>query len=85
MNGVRLDHVIQAEQASADPARASSPKHERIILMAPLIGLAFDADCGKVWMALKDLTLKGPAWSYISNPERSQGRAKILALKHGLL
>ena len=51
-------------------------------MTTPLEGEAFEADNGKVWLVLKDLTLRGLAFAYISHLDRLQhGRAAIKALK----
>ena len=34
-------------------------EHEHLVVTTPLEGEAFEADNGKVWLVLKDLTLRG--------------------------
>ena len=47
-----------------------------------LEGEAFEADNGKVWSVLKDLTLRGPAFAYFSHLEQLRhGREVIKALR----
>ena len=51
-------------------------------MTTPLEGEAFEADNGKVWLVLKDLTLRGSAYAYISHLDRLQhGGAAIKALR----
>ena len=42
-------------------------EHEHLVVTAPLEGEAFEADNGKVWLVLKDLMLRRPAFAYISH------------------
>ena len=41
--------------------------HEHLVVTTPLEGEAFEVENGKVWLVLKDLTLRGPAFAYISH------------------
>ena len=57
-------------------------EHEHLIVTTPLEGEAFEADNGMVCSVLKDLTLRGLAFAYISHLDRLRhGRAAIKALR----
>jgi hypothetical protein len=80
-NGVTLDYVISPEAAIPPAGTNFDTEHERLVRTTPLAGDAYEIDNGKVWTAIKDLTLKGPVWAYISQLENARdGRAAVLAL-----
>jgi hypothetical protein len=87
VNGVLLDYIMRSNDAPAPVppapnAIAFANEHERLTLTTPLTGPAYEKDNGKVWTVLKSSTLKGPAWAYISNFDRTRnGRGAIRALK----
>ena len=57
-------------------------EHKHLVVTTPWEGEAFEADNGKVWLVLKDLTLGGPAYAYISHLDRLRhGRVTIKALR----
>lgn len=41
-------------------------EHEFLIVIIQLEEQAFKLDYGKVWLVIKDLTLRGPVYIYIS-------------------
>lgn len=56
-------------------------EHDRMVLTTPHSGEAFSEDNGQLWSILKQLTLKGPAWAYISQYDRPRnGRLAFKAL-----
>ena len=64
------------------PEHNFATEHEHHVVTIPLEGEAFEGDNGKVWSVLKDLTLRGPAFAYISHLDRLQHeRAAIKALR----
>ncbi len=81
-NGVTLDYVICPDAAIPPAGTNFDTEHERLVRTTPLASNAYEIDNGKVWTAIKDLTLKGPAWAYISQLENAHvGRAAVLALR----
>ena len=56
-------------------------EHERLEIMTPHAGEAFAKDNGQLWSILKQLTLAGPAYAYISSFDRTRnGRGALKAL-----
>lgn len=56
-------------------------EHERLVAMTPHTGDAYASDNGTVWTVLKQLTLKGPAYTYISQYEKTRnGREALKSL-----
>jgi hypothetical protein len=78
-----LSYVIRTEDEpeEEDDDEPFGTEHERLIKTTPLSGKAYEHDNGKVWSIIKQLTLKSPAYDYISHLEASRdGRAAIKAL-----
>ncbi len=59
-------------------------EHQRHIAIAPIQGLEFEEDNGKVFDTLKSLTLNGPAWTWMCNFNASRnGRAALTTYYEG--
>ena len=82
INGVPLEYIL-CDVDGLGPVRFQyATEHEHLVITTPLEGEAFEAEYGKVWLVLKDLTLRGPACAYISHLDQLQhGRAAIKALR----
>ena len=82
INGVPLEYIMHNVDGPGQAGIQYATKHEHLVISTPLEGEAFEADNGKVWLVLKDLTLRGPAFAYISHLDQLQhGRAAIKALR----
>jgi hypothetical protein len=78
---VPLNYVIRTVDVPV-PGTQYSTEQEMIIATAPLTGDQFDLDNEQVYGIIKQLTLEGPAWSYITNvlDRTKNGRGAWLAL-----
>ena len=82
INGVLLEYIMCNVDGPGQAETQYATEHEHLVVTTPLEGEAFEADNGKVWPVLKDLTLRGPANAYISHLDRLQhGRVAIKALR----
>ena len=82
INGVPLEYIMQDVDGLGQVEMQYATEHEHHVVTTSLEGEAFEADNGKVWPVLKDLTLRGPANAYISHLDRLQhGRVAIKALR----
>ena len=82
INGVPLEYIMCDMDGPGQAGTQYATEHEHLVVTTPLEGVAFEADNGKVWLVLKDLTLRGPAFAYISHLDQLwHGRAAIKALR----
>ena len=82
INSVPLEYIMRNVDGPGLAGQVYATEHEHLVVTTPLEGEAFEADNGKVWLVLKDLTLIGPAFAYISHLDRLRhGRAAIKALR----
>ena len=82
INGVPLEYIMHDVDGPGQARIQYATEHEHLVVTTPLEGEAFEADNGKVWLVLKDLILRGPAFAYISHLDQLQhGRAAIKALR----
>ena len=82
INSVPLEYIMRDVDGPGLAGQVYATEHEHLVVTTPLEGEAFEADNGKVWSVLKDLTLRGLAFTYISHLDRLQhGRAAIKALR----
>ena len=80
INGVPLDYIMHNLDGPRQAGTQYATDHEHLVVTTPLEGEAFEADNGKVWLVLKDLTLRGLAFTYISHLDQLQyGRAASMA------
>ena len=81
INGVPLEDIMCNVDGPGQVVIQYATEHEHLVMTTPLEGEAFEADNGKVWSVLKDLTLRGLAFAYISHLDRLQyGRVANKAL-----
>ena len=82
INGVLLEYIMRDVDGPGLARQVYATEHQHLVVTTPLEGETFEADNGKVWLVLKDLTLRGPAFAYISHLDQLQhGRAAIKALR----
>ena len=82
INGVPLEYIMHDMDGPGQARTQYATEHKHLVVTTPLEGEAFEADNGKVWLVLKDLTLRGPAYANISHLDRLRhGRAAIKALR----
>ena len=82
INGVPLEYIMCNVDGPGPVRLQYAAEHEHLVVATLLDGEAFEADTGKVWLILKDLTLRGPALAYISHLDRLQhGRVAVKALR----
>ncbi|EEC44922.1 predicted protein [Phaeodactylum tricornutum CCAP 1055/1] len=81
VNKVPLDYVVRKDDDVAAPDTEFETEHEKLVLSTPHTGTAFDKDNGKVWIQVKQLTVNGPAWTYVAPFEKKRdGRGAVKAL-----
>ena len=82
INGVPLEYIMRNMDEPRQARTQYATGHEHLVVTTPLEGEAFETDNGKVWSVLKDLTLRGLAFAYISHLDRlPYGRVAIKALR----
>lgn len=83
-NDAPLEYIARANDDPENEAEREEPyatEHERLVKTTPLTGTAFEHDNGTVWSIIKQLTLKSPAYAYITQYDSARdGRAAIKAL-----
>lgn len=83
-NQVPLEYIGRKDdepEVEEERDETYNTEHERLVKTTPLTGTAYEFDNGQVWSIVKQLTLNGPAWAYISQYEDSRdGRAAIKSL-----
>ena len=67
INGVPLEYIMRDVDGPGQARQVYATEHEHLVVTTPLEGEALEADNGKVWLVLKDLMLRGPAFAYISH------------------
>jgi hypothetical protein len=78
-----LAYIIRDEELpQPDPVYQS--EHQRLIAVAPLQGVEFEDDNGRVFDLLKSWTLNGPAWTWMHahNSTRNGRQARLSLLGH---
>uniref|UniRef100_A0A8J9X558 Uncharacterized protein n=1 Tax=Phaeodactylum tricornutum TaxID=2850 RepID=A0A8J9X558_PHATR len=81
VNKVPLDYVVRKDDNVAAPDTEFETEHEKLVLLTPHTGTAFDKGNGKVWIQVKQLTVNGPAWTYVAPFEKKRdGRGAVKAL-----
>jgi hypothetical protein len=81
VNKVPLDYVVRKDDDVAAPDTEFKTEHEKLVLSTPHTGTAFNKDNGKVWIQVKQLTVNGPAWTYVAPFEKKRdGRGAVKAL-----
>ena len=80
INGVPLEYIMCDLDGPGLARTQYAKEHEHLVVTTPLEGEAFEADNGKVWLVLKDLTLRGPAFAYISHLDRLRHGKRQLRL-----
>lgn len=81
LSKVLLDYVVRKDDAVAALDTEFETEHEKLVLSTPHTGTAFDKDNGKVWIQVKQLTVNGPAWTYVAPFEKKRdGRGAVKAL-----
>jgi len=79
-HNIPLAYVIR-ENEVPDPNAIYQSEHHRLISVAPLAGMEYGDDNGKVFDCLKSWTLNGPAWTWMrAHNSTRNGRAGWLAL-----
>ncbi|MFN9978786.1 MAG: hypothetical protein ACK53Y_02670, partial [bacterium] len=63
-HNIPLAYVIR-ENEVPDPNAIYQSEHHRLISVAPLAGMEYGDDNGKVFDCLKSWTLNGPAWTWM--------------------
>jgi len=86
LNSVKGNHNIPLayviwEVEIPDPNAVYQSEHHQVIAIAPLAGIEYEDDNGKVFDFLKSWTLNGPAWTWMrSHNGTRNGRAGWLDL-----
>ena len=82
INGAPLEYIMCNVDGPGLARTQYATEHEHLVMTTPREGEAFEADNGKVLLVLKDLTLRGLVFAYISHLDQLQhGRAAIKALR----
>jgi hypothetical protein len=80
--GAPLEYIVREHGPPAAEGTEFTTEHERLVLTTPHTGAAYNEDNGNVWTLIKQLTLDGPAWAYISKYDKKRdARKAILALR----
>jgi hypothetical protein len=83
-NDAPLEYIARVNDEPEDEEERDDPyltERERLAKTTPLTGTAFEHDNGTVWSIIKQLTLKSPAYAYITQYDTTRdGRAAIKAL-----
>ena len=63
INSVPLEYIMHDVDGPGLAGTQYATEYEHLVMTTPLEGEAFEADNGKVWLILKDLTLRGLAFA----------------------